>query len=486
LDKRFLGVIGLVAIVTVGSVMYLLLFPKTNTSSSSASDKLINDVHSNLTKPKRESAASVEVKNPIANVPEPKEESLPSDSTEPNKTSLIYVHVINSLTGRPLKGVPVYATPLPPYIDRCCERTDRFGHAITPRPLYCFYDISGGAFPKPDRSVRLDGGMFNPPCFNKMYVTNGTGWVTISDLPANVMINDRGVPAGSATYYLLTLRAPMMFVPPWDSVPIGNVAWAIVPLHSNQTISITLGIPSTLEVRKLMITLIKEGGQTKWDPSNITVGLGDVVRLKVINGDKDNPWELAYHGFILNGKWGCCDYAGNRMISRQVGVTDLHPGREFEFDPFIVTTEGVFHFWDLMDDRIVDGKLMNGSDLEIGRFNVVRDWNGASLYASDLMQASLKNDQQGSRLNFTVVNNGQKDLGIANLTLSAYASLLPPTFGIYVKIPASDMRIPWRNEGNNTVSFSVNFDVRVTTGSIYLFEVGFVDGHNLRTDILAN
>jgi len=204
LDKRFLAIVGAIAMIAVGSISYFITSQATYTHQpDSASKGAIVSEPSNLAEPKKLPANVTDAKKTVANVTEPKKGSPESNSAGPSMESILYIRSIydHPYLVRGVGGVSFSATPF------------NFTSDIV-------VNLPGGAGVTLKQCIhRLPSPADLPPCpQGKTYTTNNTGWATI-------------YPRVGAKYYLLIRET------------LTGGTYAIAQIHANQTNYATITVP---------------------------------------------------------------------------------------------------------------------------------------------------------------------------------------------------------------------------------------------------
>jgi len=206
LDKRFLAIVGAIAMIAVGSISYFITSQATYTHQpDSASKGAIVSEPSNLAEPKKLPANVTDVKKPAANVTEPKKGGPESNLAGPGRESILYVRSIydHPYLVRPVGGVSFTATPF-----------NSTGDLV--------FNLPGGAGVNLKQCIRRLPSLADfPPCpQGKTYTTNSSGRARI-------------YPITDAKYYLL-IRQTLM-----------GGTYAIAQIHANQTnyAKITVPVP---------------------------------------------------------------------------------------------------------------------------------------------------------------------------------------------------------------------------------------------------
>lgn len=352
LTKSLSAIIAIV-IIAAGSLAYFIASPSTNTQPNSSSDRVIKDNNS----------GQAEVRKPIADVPAsnkpplnveasrppadaavgPKEKSSPNLSrleesiiAENTKDPILYIYVVSQLSGKGLRGMPVLAT--------LTNSTNRCGGGG---------QVPSGAVILPNGTIVLPNGSIItfPPCLGPTsYTTNSTGYAVI--------------PVANAKFYWITFGIGMR--------DPSNPLWEeLVPVQANQSKVVTTRVnydPDTLDFTAI---LFREGNSTRWriyndsagrdqtfvwehstrkhgpEISNITVKLGQTVRIMILNMDAMTP-----HGFVLP------DF---KIFHLQGGL----PPEEGRDVIFSANKVGKFKFYCSLPDEVVNGVLVKHSE-EVG------------------------------------------------------------------------------------------------------------------------
>jgi len=219
MNKQSLALIGVFAIVAIGSIAYLLVSSAPNTASpNSASSEIISSPNSNLTEPKKLPGNLPKAEKPVANVTEAKKQGLGSGLTESKNGTIIYIHTVyNDPSGKSAGGVPVSAAPLNDTKDVVYNLPGGAGVSLT----QCIHQVpSGGIIEDGGRAAILPDGrkVTIPECPFRAYTTNSTGWVAL-------------YPVSNAKYYLIT--AGFVF----------GGTYGIVPIDVNKIVYITMKVP---------------------------------------------------------------------------------------------------------------------------------------------------------------------------------------------------------------------------------------------------
>jgi FtsP/CotA-like multicopper oxidase with cupredoxin domain len=91
-------------------------------------------------------------------------------------------------------------------------------------------------------------------------------------------------------------------------------------------------------VKEFQILLVESGPNRAWNPNEITVKVGDKVRLRIVNTDSENPATPTYHRFVLT------EY--------NIDSGDIAPNKEYVVD-FVADKAGEFTWFDPRPDEMV-------------------------------------------------------------------------------------------------------------------------------------